>query len=363
MLRWSFLSATLLVVALASGYALGQDIATVPATTATTAATAAAPAAPKNLFSFLCPTPEQCKQCRDHLCSCTLAPLIGGMLAPARAFSGGLVPDLCPGPNDANPNNLNKPADSAEGAADRIKAKEAGAKARRAAVRYLGTVDCRRYPEAEAALINSLLGDENECVRFEAASALRNGCCCTKKIIQALTMTVSGQGGNHPPETSPRVKYAAEKALERCLACYCEIDEPPAPPERPIEEKEPAGGTPPERPGGTPRQKDERPCVRLSPDASLEQARRVLTWRRERQHQAAITQQPQPQPTHEPALLDPRNEGAIRQTVQLATLEESRSSAREVPQSNSDDGPREQLAPPTGKRDVWNLFRQALRSR
>ena len=37
-----------------------------------------------------------------------------------------------------------------------IQADEAGAKAHRANVRYLGTVDCRYWPEATEGLINAL---------------------------------------------------------------------------------------------------------------------------------------------------------------------------------------------------------------
>jgi len=107
----------------------------------------------------------------------------------------------------------------AEEAAQKIKADEAQAKARRAAIKYLGTVDCHYFPEAEKALIGGLLNDRNECVRLEAALALGHGCCCTKKTIEALQVTVSGSNklGN-PGETSERVKAAAFAALQRCLA-------------------------------------------------------------------------------------------------------------------------------------------------
>src|SRR2546425_250805 len=74
----------------------------------------------------------------------------------------------------------------AEAAAAKIRADEAGAKARRTAVKYLATVDCHYYPEAEAALIAALRADRNECVRLEAALALGGGCCCTRNAAQAL---------------------------------------------------------------------------------------------------------------------------------------------------------------------------------
>ena len=106
--------------------------------------------------------------------------MIGAMFRPMRLLSGGLMQPCCPTPNMANPNDLKKDADTPAGAAARIKQEEADAKARRADVRYLGTVDCNRYPEAEKALIKALRTDRNECVRWEAALALGNGCCCTK---------------------------------------------------------------------------------------------------------------------------------------------------------------------------------------
>ncbi len=60
----------------------------------------------------------------------------------------------------------------AETTAAKIVAEETGAKWRRAAVRYLGTVDHHYYPEAEAALVAALRADRNELVRLEAAQAL-----------------------------------------------------------------------------------------------------------------------------------------------------------------------------------------------
>jgi hypothetical protein len=106
------------------------------------------------------------------------------------------------------------PADSAVGAAALVRKDEAAAAARRAAVRYLGTVDCNWWPEAEEALRNALLKDRNECVRLEAAIALQKGCCCNVRIVKALADCVSSTG--IPPENSERVKMAAMVALSRC---------------------------------------------------------------------------------------------------------------------------------------------------
>jgi plasmid stabilization system protein ParE len=113
---------------------------------------------------------------------------------------------------------LAKPADSSEGAAARIKKDVEEAAARRVAVRYLGTVDCRYWPEAEQALIDALRADKIECVRYEAALALQRGCCCTKKVAKALTISIEGsdKDGN-PAERSARVQDAAAVALSMCV--------------------------------------------------------------------------------------------------------------------------------------------------
>jgi hypothetical protein len=150
--------------------------------------------------------------------------LLNSLLKPFGALSGGLVPPLLPsGPSAAN---LAKPQTSAAGAAARIQTQEADAKARREAVRYLGTVDCRYYPEASAALATALRTDPSECVRYEAALALNRSCCCTQKTVAALKAAASGGSDDqNPPECSERVRAAAESALMRCATAV-----PPVPP-------------------------------------------------------------------------------------------------------------------------------------
>jgi hypothetical protein len=210
-------------------------------------APAAAPAAaPRNIWSFLCRTPEQKQACRDRLCNSKLGQFVNQGLKPAGVLSGGLIGPFCPG---FTQEDLKKPADSAEGAAARIKKDEAEAKARRAAVRYLGTVDCHYWPEAQDALVNALRGDRNECVRWEAALALGSGCCCTPKTIEALSITVSGsEADGNPRETSERVRAAALGALEHCLARLGgppPLDCPPPAPVPPREELPPPREKPP----------------------------------------------------------------------------------------------------------------------
>jgi hypothetical protein len=113
------------------------------------------------------------------------------------------------------------PPSPAEALAAKIKAEEACACSRRAAVRYLGRVDCHYYPEAEEALIAALRCDRNCCVRLEAAMGLGNGCCCTPRVIERLTMVVSGsEADGNPHETSPQVRFASFNSLQRLLAFY-----------------------------------------------------------------------------------------------------------------------------------------------
>jgi hypothetical protein len=114
-------------------------------------------------------------------------------------------------------------------------------------VRYLGTVDCHWYPEAEAALVAALRTDTNECVRLEAALALSRGCCCTKAVVEALTISVTASTRDkNPSETSPRVRAVAFVALQRCLACPAPAGEE-TPPEAPEPAPEPREKVPPPR--------------------------------------------------------------------------------------------------------------------
>ncbi len=185
--------------------------AQVPAAPA--AAGAAAPAA-TGLGAKLGSLHDKKAACLDKLCTTPLGQLLNNMTKPASAMTGGVIPGLCPVVPSAA--ELAKP--NSEGAAAQIKKSEAEAKARAAAVKYLGTVDCHWWPDAEVALSNALRADKNECVRYEAALALGRGCCCTKAIVKSLTICVNGteEDGN-PSENSARVRMAAEFALNHCL--------------------------------------------------------------------------------------------------------------------------------------------------
>jgi hypothetical protein len=193
--------------------------------------------APGGLAQFLGITKDQKEALKRKCCKTPFGQMINNSMAPMRAFTGGILGGFCPqGPSLAD---LAKPG--AEGAANKIKKDEAEAKARRAAVRYLGTVDCHYWPEAQDALIGALRADRNECVRWEAAMALGGGCCCTKKTMEALLIsaTASDKDGN-PSETCERVRAAAYASLQHCLACFSqEVPAEPVKkgPEVPVPEK------------------------------------------------------------------------------------------------------------------------------
>lgn len=220
------LTAVLVTMSLLASIASAQSIPAAPAIPST----AALPAGAAPSSGLLGGLSSCCASCKAAFCNGPLGKLLGGATAPLSAMSGGLVPSTCgccpptaaPGP--------------AGGAASGIQADQAGAKARAAAVRFLGTVDCHWYPEAESALIAALRADKVECVRFEAAKALARGCCCTKTTIEAMTICVSGsdKDGN-PSENSLRVQLVALEGLQRCVASYRgEIDEKAQPrPEQP----------------------------------------------------------------------------------------------------------------------------------
>lgn len=228
-------------LALAAGLSPASLQAQVAAPAAVAPVAAVAPA-PRTIWAFLGLTKEQKEDLKRKCCKTPFGQLLNNALKPVSIFTGGILGNFCP--QVPSPEDLLKPGP--EGVAAKIQAEEANAAARRAAVRYLGTVDCHYWgPEAEPALIAALRTDRNECVRLEAAMALSRGCCCTKKTIEALAITVSGsdKDGN-PSEKSERVKAAASVALTHCLACYSEttpVAAEQAPPPKPIE-------TPPAKP-------------------------------------------------------------------------------------------------------------------
>jgi hypothetical protein len=213
-----------------------------PAAPAAAAPATAAP--PRNIWSFFLMTPEQklahqqnSALCKAKFCNSRIGGFVNNVLLPAGAVTGGLLGPVCPGPLAANPADLKKSPTSPQGAAARIKEEEAQVKAKVEAIEFLATVDCRYYPEAEAGLVTGLRAEKNECVRLAAAKALAAGCCCTPKILKALTTSVNGTGEDKfPGERSDRVRAFAFVALERCLRA-CQEGEPEPPPEPPAAAK------------------------------------------------------------------------------------------------------------------------------
>jgi hypothetical protein len=212
MLRWLSICTFTLV-----GSATYAQLPDIPATPTASSAVPTASSSRTGLFSrVFSKTPESRALCRVRFANSPAGQLVNNLLKPLEGVTGGLLKPI--GANEANPENLKKPADSAQGATAKIKLEMAAAKEKIADLEFLGTKNCKRYPEAEAALINGLRAEKEECVRLAAARALQKGCCCTPKVMKALLICVNGskKDGN-PAEDSPAVIAAARAALERCV--------------------------------------------------------------------------------------------------------------------------------------------------
>ncbi|HMP01494.1 MAG TPA: hypothetical protein PKC45_03230 [Gemmatales bacterium] len=239
---------------------MGGGPAAAPAAAAgATQAVGQAAGSTRTLWDFLGCGPEAKERCLRRFCECPLGGLFNNMLLPMGAFTGGMLGPICPTmPSAADLARIAEEAPGgAEDVANKVKADEANAKARAAAIRYLSTADCSRWPEVEKAIVEALLFDKNECVRWEAAKALQTGCCCTKMTMAALSLVAAGQGGmwsftldgkeeiRVQPEKCQRVRDAAALALERCVACYREVSDPKRP--DPVSPDRPADPTSPDR--------------------------------------------------------------------------------------------------------------------
>lgn len=214
--------ASLVTASVLSTHAQAQQSATTAAINqAPAVASAVGPVAPqRTLWSFLGCSWEQKEACRREICKMPIGQMLNNASAPLGAMTGGLIPSFCP----QTPTAEQLADKGAVGAAAKIQADEAAAKERRAAVRYLGTVDCHYWPEAGKALVTALRSDRNECVRYEAALALANGCCCNKTTIETLIIVLScSDRDNFPKETSARVHAASRIALEKCLSCFEDV--------------------------------------------------------------------------------------------------------------------------------------------
>src|SRR3954451_14233658 len=158
--------------------------AVAPLAAAPVAPVAAPVAAPRTIFNFFGISKANCAACKARLCQSQIGQLLNNATGALGGLSGGLIPPFCPPvPTAADVAALAAAGGptSAAAVAAKIKADEAAAKARVAAVEYLGTVDCHYWPDASDALIMALRADRNECVRYAAATVLNSGCCCNKK--------------------------------------------------------------------------------------------------------------------------------------------------------------------------------------
>ncbi len=167
----------------------------------------AAPAAPGAIGGCLGSLIALDAAIKAKCCNSPLGKMLSGAMAPISCLTGGVICnpcDACAPPN----------------AAAAIKKDQAAMKARRAMIRFLGTVDCHYYPEAQKALLSALRCDRSPCVRWEAAHSLANGCCCSQATIEALTIsiTASDKDGN-PSENCLMVRAEAYRALQVCLSC------------------------------------------------------------------------------------------------------------------------------------------------
>ncbi len=207
---------------------------------------AALPGGP-TIWSKLGISQDQQEYCRRKTCRTPAGQLMSRIIAPMSTLTGGIIPSYCPSLPSIG--ELKDPG--AIGAASKVKMDRAGAEERVKAVKYLASVDCHYWPEAEETLIAALRADRNECVRYEAAVAFMNGCCCTPKVVMALSITVScsSQDG-HPSEKSARVRAVAAHALDRCLSCVsCEPELPPLVPPKVDDRKEKGTEKQPIEPG------------------------------------------------------------------------------------------------------------------
>jgi len=144
---------------------------------------------------------------KAKICNSPLGKLMGGAMAPVTCLTGGVICNPCDACAPVTP-------------AQAIKKDQAAMKARRAMIRFLGTVDCHYYPEAQKALLSALRCDRSPCLRWEAAHSLANGCCCSQATVEALTIciTASEKDGN-PSENCLAVRAEAYRALQVCLSC------------------------------------------------------------------------------------------------------------------------------------------------
>lgn len=293
------------------------------------AAPAAAAAQPTTLWGFLGLSKTNLAACKAKICTSQFGQLLNSMTVPASGFTGGIIPLLCPPvPTAAQLAAMQGlgGAGGAQAVAAKIMQDEADAKARVAAVEYLGTVDCRYWKEARDALINALRSDRNECVRYAAARVLGSGCCCSKEVIEKLRIVVSGEEDKDPAEASPRVRAAAFAALQNCLAKVPEV----IPPEEPVPLT--PEGAPAPLPDAKPRLVPERSAMAASDPANV-----AVGY---------LAQQPAPK-------LSPADEAMRRKTFSQ-TIDDARRTMFDLSQTA-----RPAVVLPPGKQSVFHALAKA----
>jgi len=240
-----------------------------PAPATPTAASAAGVEAKPGFFKKLC---DACEECKRKICKTPAGAMLNNMTKPLTLATGGIIPPFCPQfPSAADLAQAGVAGAAAAGKKDALEAA-----ARKDAVRFLGTLDCRYFPAAAKALAAALRTDPSECVRYEAALVLNRGCCCTQTTINALEASVSGtEMDGNPAERSGRVRCAAATALEKCLGCYVAPPQEPAEVIMEKEETKPGEATPGTAPAPLPSAKMS-PGSKMPTPEQVERARKTL---------------------------------------------------------------------------------------
>ncbi len=219
----------ILGLGLCGGTASAQVPAIPGAGVAAAPAGLAAPGPRVGFFQRICNGVDGCIQ---KILPSPFGQFLNNMTKPLSALTGGIIPTL----DSKKPSEeaLKKPGVAGAAAAGKKDALEAAE--RRANVKFLGTLDCRYYPDAAKALADALRTDPSECVRYEAALGLSRGCCCNSVTVAALSASVSGYDlDGNPAERSSRVRCTAAIGLERCLACWTPPAPEPTPEVKPVD--------------------------------------------------------------------------------------------------------------------------------
>jgi len=159
--------------------------------------------------------------------------------------------------------------DGVKGLASKIKAEQVDVKNRVVAIKFLGTVDCAAFPQAQELLIDSLKNDPSERVRLEAAKAIKeqfgrgkdeglftsrrekrryDHCrgCCGEDALNALSeVAYERDETGCLLEPSERVRKEVREALAVCVSCCSEQSQ-----EIPIEPQEETPDAPSEETPG-----------------------------------------------------------------------------------------------------------------